>query len=366
MGAVAPIHTGSAAAADPLQAPGVRWPLVSVIVTCYNYARYLEPCLRSIQRQTYRNFECVVVDDRSTDASAEVAERFIRQDSLEAQFRLVRREVNGGQMAAFKTGLGETRGAFVVYVDADDLLQENFLQGHLDVHLRAFPVAFTSSNQYQINERGELIGGVHPDLLAGGALMQAGARCLYAPAWVWATTSSMMFRRPVLEAILPDAAEDENFRRCADNYVCHFANLVGGSALIPEVLGGYRRHGENTFSKNPLIGTRAPTGDMRAHPTHRSLTAAIRRHILARRDLFIALHSEKGMTRMLSRVTTPWQAAAILARSALRIEPALPLRLALRLALFSTMKYARFWVARFLLKPPFAEIELTPLERADR
>lgn len=364
MGAVTPIHPESSPeAGGELQALGVRRPLVSVIVTCYNYARYIEACLRSIQRQTYRHFECIVVDDCSTDASAEIVERFIRQQAQADQFRLVRRERNGGQMAAFRTGLAESKGTFVVYVDADDLLQERFIEAHLDVHLGFFPVAFTSSDQYQINEHGELIGGSHPDLRADGAVRVTTQRCLFVPAWVWATTSSMMFRRPVLQAILPDEAEDDNFRRCADNYVCHFANLVGGSALVPQVLGFYRRHGENTFSRNPLIGSRMPTGDMRAHPAHATLLAAIRRRILSRMEDFISLHSERGVARTLSKVTPPWEAARLALGAFLGRPPRLPVGLASRLAVFSAMKYTRFWIARFLVPPPFAQVDISKAEQ---
>jgi hypothetical protein len=66
------------------------------------------------------------------------------------------------------------------------------------------PVAFTSSDQYQINEVGEVIAGRHADLLARGRYRHVGPHYLFENSWLWATTSSMMFRRATLQMILPD------------------------------------------------------------------------------------------------------------------------------------------------------------------
>lgn len=362
MGTVKPIHQtdDEDTAQKPLKDLGLEWPLVSVIVTSYNYACYIEPCLRSIQQQSYSRFECIVVDDASTDNSADVVEQYIRAHGLEQNFRLVRRAVNGGQLAAFRTGLDHSKGRFIAFIDADDMLQERFLHAHLEVHLTDFPVAFTSSNQCQINEHGELIAGVHPDLRTDMGRTRVILMCLFNPTWVWATTSSMMFRRAVLEAIMPAPGVDEGFRRCADNYICHFANLLGESVLIPEVLGYYRRHGENCFSRNPLIGGRAPTGDMRNHPAHLLVLSTIRRHTLSRISDFVSLKTARGLARMLSRITPPGLAVSMLLRALVR--PAYPMsaRIALRLLVMSTISYAGFWIRRFTRKPPFAQLKLEP------
>jgi hypothetical protein len=362
LGTIKPIHpTGNEDTAQkPLKDLGLEWPLVSVVVTCCNYARYIEPCLHSIQKQSYRRFECIVVDDASTDNSAEIVEQYIRGHGLEQQFRLVRRAVNGGQLAAFRTGLEHSNGRFIAFVDADDLLQERFLHVHLEVHLTDFPVAFTSSNQYQINEHGEMIAGVHPDLRTDNGRTRVVPICLFNPIWVWATTSSMMFRRAVLDAVMPRPEADEGFRRCADNYICHFANLLGGSILIPEVLGYYRRHGENCFSRNPLIGGRGPTGDMRNHPAHLLVLSTIRRHMLARMSDFVGLKTARGLARTLSRITPPGVAALMLLQALFRPAYPMPAWMALRLLVMSLSKYIAFWFRCFTRKPPFVQLKLEP------
>jgi hypothetical protein len=178
------------------------------------------------------------------------------------------------------------------------------------------PVAFTSSNQYQIDSAGQLIGGIHPDLLTHNSYREIATISLHKPFWVWATTSSMMFRRAVLHYVLAD--DDEQFRKCADNYICHFCNLLGRSILIPVILGCYRRHQRNAFSNNPLIGGRLPTGDMRYHPTHDVVLASIRARLLECREEFVALLGLVGFLHVLSQVTPwwkPWHCGAKLRRS---------------------------------------------------
>lgn len=282
---------------------GIRKPFVSVIVTNYNYARYIIPCLKSIAGQSYDPFECVVVDDCSSDGSAKLIEDFVHSLEANGRFSLIRHEVNSGQMAAFKTGLEHARGTFVTFVDADDLLFDDFLRVHIGAHLSSLPVAFTSSNQFQIDRDDQIIAGTHPDLRHTGQKRLIGPQPLYRPFWVWATTSSMMFRRAVLEMILPEDCTP--FRVCADNYLCHFANLIGGSMLIPDVHGCYRRHGNNCFSGNPIVGGRLPTGDMNGHPKHNLVRAHILKHLLAHRDKFVTLLGEDNFAYAIARADNP-------------------------------------------------------------
>lgn len=94
-----------------------RQPLVSVVITCYNYGRYLETCLKSVQTQTYKNIEILIVDDGSTDASRGIIEDCARQDSRIRPFF----QQNSGQAAATNRGILEARGEFVAFLDADDI-----------------------------------------------------------------------------------------------------------------------------------------------------------------------------------------------------------------------------------------------------
>jgi glycosyltransferase involved in cell wall biosynthesis len=295
--------TSTADGFDPrLRDLGTVAPKVSIIVTNYNYSRYICDSLRSVSAQDYHAIECVVVDDGSVDDSVEKIRRFIENDTSNVLFKLIAHESTRGQYAAFRTGLEQTSGAFVSFLDADDLLLPDFVSEHVRIHLSKPPVAFTSSNQYQIDSSGQLIGGVHPDLHVHDRYRTASTVSLHQAFWIWATTSSMMFRRSVLGCVLSDA--DDSFRRCADNYICHFCNMLGGSILIPGVFGCYRRHGGNTFSTNPLIGGRLPTGDMRNHPGHEAVIRHIRERLFERSEQFIALLGIEGFLHAIIKVTT--------------------------------------------------------------
>lgn len=92
--------------------------LISIVVPVYNKAEYLPTCLESLQVQTYRQIEVVLVDDGSTDDSGEICRDFCAQDD---RFRYLR-QANGGQNAARLTGIESASGTWVMFVDADDFV----------------------------------------------------------------------------------------------------------------------------------------------------------------------------------------------------------------------------------------------------
>ena len=148
----------------------VKTPRVSIVVTSYNYASYVEACLDSIAAQSVADIECLVVDDASTDNSCEIIERFIAGDAAAGRFRLRAQQQNAGQMAGFTTGLAETSGEMVVFVDADDLLLPDFVETHLKAHLNSHhSVAFTCSDQLQINRRRRSVERYQPNLTSRDA-----------------------------------------------------------------------------------------------------------------------------------------------------------------------------------------------------
>lgn len=92
-------------------------PRVSVITAVYNAELFLEPTLRSALDQTYTDFELVIIDDGSKDASIKIAERFAADDS---RVRIFRQE-NLGVAGALNRGLHESRGELIAFLDHDDL-----------------------------------------------------------------------------------------------------------------------------------------------------------------------------------------------------------------------------------------------------
>lgn len=95
--------------------------LVSIIVPCYNQAQYLDECLQSVLKQTYRYWECIIINDGSTDKSDEIAKKWVFKDS---RFRYIYKE-NNGLSSARNTGLDLAKGDYIQFLDSDDLLEIN-------------------------------------------------------------------------------------------------------------------------------------------------------------------------------------------------------------------------------------------------
>src|SRR6202034_2781874 len=91
-------------------------PLVSILVSNYNYARYIGDSLQSALDQTYTNFELIVCDDGSTDDSVSVIEEYERKDP---RLRFIRKR-NGGQASGFNAAFAASRGEIIALLDSDD------------------------------------------------------------------------------------------------------------------------------------------------------------------------------------------------------------------------------------------------------
>lgn len=109
-------------------------PLVSIIVPCYKQAEFLSETLDSVLTQTYRNWECVIVNDGSPDDTEKVAKDFIANDS---RFKYVWKE-NGGPSSARNTGISISEGEFILPLDADDLIAPTYVEKAVDFFSR-FP-----------------------------------------------------------------------------------------------------------------------------------------------------------------------------------------------------------------------------------
>lgn len=94
-------------------------PKVTVVVPCFNAERYLPATIESIKAQTYSNFECILVDDFSSDATSAIAKQVAQADK---RFRFYQHRANGGLAASRNSGIRLARGEYVTFLDADDLL----------------------------------------------------------------------------------------------------------------------------------------------------------------------------------------------------------------------------------------------------
>lgn len=94
---------------------------ISFIVTSYNYANYIKETINSIQNQTFKDFEIIVVDDFSTDNSVEILKKI-------EGIKLICHDKNKGQLASIITGLKETKGEYVSIIDSDDTIYPQYAE----------------------------------------------------------------------------------------------------------------------------------------------------------------------------------------------------------------------------------------------
>ncbi len=306
-----------------------KLPKISVVVTCYNCRDYIGDAIRSVARQTLHDFECVVVDDASTDDSAAAIQQTL-DELADPRFSLLRLEKNVGQTGATRRGLAATRATFVCFLDSDDLWNDDFLERHLAAHLNeTYAVGFTACNARLIDGQGALIAGclywfgkdrarvdrdqafapIDParvpkvDSVRGASWQSQTPYRLYTKRvvhWVWVSTSSMMFRRSLIDLVFPD--DDEAFRLHMDFYIVVMAQMVAGSLLIDEALYSYRLHGRNGAADNPVLGGRLHLSSRNWGDTHARMLDRMLAAMISHRERFILALGDRQYRRMLLRM----------------------------------------------------------------
>lgn len=306
-----------------------KLPKISVVVTCYNCRDYIDDAIRSVARQTLHDFECLIVDDASTDESVATIERTLAA-LADRRFSLVKLPKNVGQTGATRAGLARTQAPFVCFLDSDDLWNEDFLARHLAAHMNeTYAVGFTACNARLIDGRGALIAGtvywfghdraridrdqsfapIDParvptvDPLKGGTWQRQTPYRLYtkrAVHWVWVSTSSMMFRRSLIDLVFPD--DDETFRLHMDFYVVVMAQMVAGSLLIDEALYSYRLHGRNFAANNPVLGGRLHLSARNWASTYAGMLDRMQTAMERDRERFATALGDRQYRRMVLRM----------------------------------------------------------------
>src|SRR5574344_1220135 len=253
-------------------------PLIRFVVTSYNYEKYILKTLESIKNQTYKNFEIIVVDDKSTDNSVDIIKQFIK-DNPDLKVQLIEHNENMGQLKAFQSGLRISNGQFVSFIDSDDVIVKDYAAAHIKIHMTT-NVAFTSAQIIEIDENDNIHTLHSPsspqtnpamEIMELGDLLNIDIEHLNyklfdtksAPfgGWFWSPTSSAMFRKSAIEILLK-YKETVNWKICPDKFVFNLANLIGGSAVVYAPLVGYRRHKLNAGNSTYVCGNKRYNNDL--------------------------------------------------------------------------------------------------------
>lgn len=144
---------------DPVTVPRTPVPpLVSVIIPCYNVRSFIEDAVDSALDQDYRQLEVIVVDDGSTDDSAEVLKRLQRRRN-DHRLRFVFQK-NRGLSGARNTGLRHANGDLIAFLDGDDLWTRDKIARHVGLMVSDERIGLSFSDSAYINENGSPTGWV--------------------------------------------------------------------------------------------------------------------------------------------------------------------------------------------------------------
>ena len=200
-------------------------PAVTVLMAVYNGERHLEESIDSVFAQTFEDFELLVVDDGSTDATSQILAGYV-----DSRLRVIRNELNLGVTRSLNRGLGESRGCYVARQDADDISEPDRLErqaAFLDVNP---DVTILASSYLRIRDDGSVSGIRNVPTEAVGARW----RLLFLNAF---TNSSVMFRRDDVERL---GGFREEFAYAQDYDLWSRLAFTGNVAALPDTLARYR------------------------------------------------------------------------------------------------------------------------------
>ena len=213
---------------------------VSVIITNYNYERYVEAAIQSVLDQSYKDIEIIVVDDESKDNSREVIEKLASQ--YPQQIKTVFKQ-NQGQGKAIDSGVALVSGDIVAFMDSDDLWFSDKIF-KVVAEFQDSQVVGVIHSLDTIDASGAILSGasIIPDIPNGDLgviLAETGA------VWMYPSTSAISIRRSALDILLPTRAPE--WRTSPDGCLLYSAAFLGKIIALHVPLGSYRNHGKNNY-----------------------------------------------------------------------------------------------------------------------
>ncbi len=297
----------------------LKFPLVSFVVTSYNYSEFIEDTLDSINQQTYENIELIIVDDNSTDNSVVVIEHFI-QCNQDKRITLIKHDKTQGQFSSMLDGLRIAQGTFVAFIDSDDILSKNYTEVHIRTHM-SLSTAFTTSQIVEIDENNEIhttnsiyapeykdkikvktleeLLNINPEEVEYKVIgnKKFGG-------WYWAPNSTAMYRKTAIDLIL-NYKHPEKWIVCPDKFLFNFAHLVGGSTMIYAPLLAYRRHMSNAGENSYICGDKKYHTDKRFKiniENNMKIRPETFNFLIDNRSKFKAKFGTRGYIKMLLKV----------------------------------------------------------------
>ena len=133
--------------------------LISVIIPVYNVEKYIDQCIESIENQTYRNLEIILIYDESQDNTLEKCKKWETKDH---RIRLVINLQRRGLGAARNVGLSMAEGEYIIYLDSDDWMGEGFIEKLYKEISEANADYVSSRGYYEVNEKETIVNHAVP------------------------------------------------------------------------------------------------------------------------------------------------------------------------------------------------------------
>jgi hypothetical protein len=218
-------------------------PLISIVVDCFNYGRYVGAAIESALAQSYSRAEVIVVDDGSTDESRSIISRY------EPDVVTVFKE-NGGQASAFNAGFRVAHGDIVIFLDADDTLMAD-TAARVVARFAADPSLVKVHYRLEIvDAEGGPTGAFTPAVSVTLPEGDLRARILSAPDDVpHPPSSGNAYAAAALRRVLPLTPHR---RTGADRHLLNLVPLLGPVAALDGIGGRYRAHGANAFHNEAM------------------------------------------------------------------------------------------------------------------
>ena len=212
---------------------------VSIILPIYNVEKYLPQCLDSIQAQTHTNWEAILVDDGSKDASGSICDSYAAHDP---RFRVIHQD-NAGAANAKNTGLDMACGDYVAFVDSDDYVEHDWLEVLIDAakKYQADVVEFCFDKVYwNTAEPVPFSGDLWREFSAEIYLAQ------YLENWQCSLFCNKLFRRDLVQAV-----RFRKERRCIDDEFFTYKAVTDAKKIlrVGNVLYHYRQRRSSAVQK---------------------------------------------------------------------------------------------------------------------
>jgi glycosyltransferase involved in cell wall biosynthesis len=208
---------------------------VSVILCNFNYGDFIGQAIESVLRQTYINFELIIVDDGSIDNSRYVINGYNDERVIKVF------QPNCGQASAFNSGFELCKGVFVAFLDSDDYWTSDKLQKSINAFSPG--VAMVQHNLAVVDSKSKKTGAEHPGITPGVRNVLS-AYCTENHSGFFSATSGIVARREYLLEIFPLPI---SWKICADVAITRPLPIWGDVFTLSDLLGYYRIHGANNW-----------------------------------------------------------------------------------------------------------------------